>query len=492
MLPRTWNSLFSASAHRAPPPGSATQAGTSRPSPARRDQPRAAQVPLVLLPRHPADAAALAPAADRGSVDLPHRGPGRPPLDEDVQQLIVRLATENPHWGYQRVKGELLRLGVYVSATAIHTTLRRHQLGPTPRRTTTSWRAFLRQQAAGIVACDFFTVDTVWLRRLYVLFFIELDTRRVHLRGDRLRYQILPGRYHRPDQPRPGRRRLPARRDRRGRTGHRPGRLARRPRADGHRRPRRVRPGPGAGTDRRRHRQRPLLPRRHLRRGVPRRGSAAPARPHPGPLNPDQRRRRTVLRLPEVRTPLPCRHRRRRRPCRRGPPLPPPLQHDPAAPGAGRPHSGAGLHRTRWWPWPRVGLTFESGCSQLRADHGDDLGDPEAPEVWVLQRAGVGHRALEGSGQAHPCISLNVVTESKKSGAVVPEPSRPRIAHTGVPESPRKKSGRWCRIGAEVFVEGVSGRPRGAPQGEGNRDHETDDHHAGLRRWSGAGKRRAG
>src|SRR6266508_2422891 len=160
MLPRTWNSLFSASAHRAPPPGSATQAGTSRPSPARRDQPRAAQVPLVLLPRHPADAAALAPAADRGSVDLPHRGPGRPPLDEDVQQLIVRLATENPHWGYQRVKGELLRLGVYVSATAIHTTLRRHQLGPAPRRTTTSWRAFLRQQAAGIAACDFFTVGT--------------------------------------------------------------------------------------------------------------------------------------------------------------------------------------------------------------------------------------------------------------------------------------------------------------------------------------------
>jgi len=100
-----------------------------------------------------------------------------------VQQLIVRLATENPHWGYQRVKGELLRLGVYVSATAIHTTLRRHQLGPAPRRTTTSWRAFLRQQAAGIVACDFFTVDTVWLRRLYVLFFIELDTRRVHLAG---------------------------------------------------------------------------------------------------------------------------------------------------------------------------------------------------------------------------------------------------------------------------------------------------------------------
>ena len=70
-----------------------------------------------------------------------------------------------------------------VSATAIRTTLRRHGIDPTPRPTATTWRAFLRQQAAGILACDFFTVDTVWLRRLYVLFFIELDTRLVHLAG---------------------------------------------------------------------------------------------------------------------------------------------------------------------------------------------------------------------------------------------------------------------------------------------------------------------
>jgi hypothetical protein len=70
-----------------------------------------------------------------------------------------------------------------VSATAIHTTLHHHGLDPAPRRTTTTWRAFLRQQAAEVVACDFFTVDTVWLRRLYVLFFIELGTRRVHLAG---------------------------------------------------------------------------------------------------------------------------------------------------------------------------------------------------------------------------------------------------------------------------------------------------------------------
>jgi transposase InsO family protein len=97
--------------------------------------------------------------------------------------LVVRLAQENPRWGYQRIQGELQQLGVYISATAIRSTLRRHGFDPAPRRATTTWRALLRQQAAGIVACDFFTVDTIWLRRLDVLFFIELRTRRVHLAG---------------------------------------------------------------------------------------------------------------------------------------------------------------------------------------------------------------------------------------------------------------------------------------------------------------------
>jgi hypothetical protein len=118
-----------------------------------------------------------------GAWTYPHRRRGWPPVDDEVQQLIVRLASENPRWGYQRIQGELRHLGVRVSATATRTTLRRHGLDPAPRRTTTTWRAFLAQQAAGIVVCDFFTVDTVWLRRLSVLFFIELDTRRVHLAG---------------------------------------------------------------------------------------------------------------------------------------------------------------------------------------------------------------------------------------------------------------------------------------------------------------------
>jgi putative transposase len=81
-----------------------------------------------------------------------------------VQQLSIRLARDNPRWGYQRIKGELQHLGIRVSATTIRTTLGRHGLDPAPRRTTTTWRAFLRQQAARIVACDFFTVDTIWRR----------------------------------------------------------------------------------------------------------------------------------------------------------------------------------------------------------------------------------------------------------------------------------------------------------------------------------------
>lgn len=111
------------------------------------------------------------------------RGPGRPPLPTDVRELIVRLAIENPGWGYRRIRGELLKLGHDVSASAIRTTLRRRRVPPAPRRGGLAWPAFLRAQARGALACDFFAVETVRLRVLYVLFFIDLPTRCVFLPG---------------------------------------------------------------------------------------------------------------------------------------------------------------------------------------------------------------------------------------------------------------------------------------------------------------------
>jgi putative transposase len=108
---------------------------------------------------------------------------GRPPLPDQVQQLILRLARENPRWGYQRICGELLRLGCQISASSIRRVLRPHGVDPAPRRAPTTWRSFLRRQAGGSLACAFFTVDTVWLRRLYVLFVIDLGSRRVHVAG---------------------------------------------------------------------------------------------------------------------------------------------------------------------------------------------------------------------------------------------------------------------------------------------------------------------
>jgi putative transposase len=108
---------------------------------------------------------------------------GRPPICDEVRQLILRIGKENPRWGCLRIRGELAKLGLRVSATKIRTLLRASGLGPAPRRGGPTWGEFLRAQAQGILAFDFFTVETLSLRTLYVLFAIELGSRRVHVLG---------------------------------------------------------------------------------------------------------------------------------------------------------------------------------------------------------------------------------------------------------------------------------------------------------------------
>jgi transposase InsO family protein len=97
--------------------------------------------------------------------------------------LVLRLARENPRWGYRRIVGELAGVGVGVSATTVAKILRQAGVSPAAARIQLGWREFLRVHAESIIACDFFTVDTLWLGRLYVLFFLELSSRRVHFAG---------------------------------------------------------------------------------------------------------------------------------------------------------------------------------------------------------------------------------------------------------------------------------------------------------------------
>jgi transposase InsO family protein len=113
----------------------------------------------------------------------PHRRPGRPATPTDVRELVVRLARENPGWSYRQIQGELVGLGITLAASTVWTILRDGGIEPAPKRLEASWSAFLRQQAASILECDFLTVDTLFLKRFYVLFFIELGSRRVHLAG---------------------------------------------------------------------------------------------------------------------------------------------------------------------------------------------------------------------------------------------------------------------------------------------------------------------
>jgi putative transposase len=108
---------------------------------------------------------------------------GRPPIPDDVQELILRMGRDNPRWGCIRIRGELAKLGIRVSATKIRTLLRANGLGPAPRRDGPTWSEFLRSQAHGILALDFLTVETITLRTMHVLFAVHLGSRRVHVLG---------------------------------------------------------------------------------------------------------------------------------------------------------------------------------------------------------------------------------------------------------------------------------------------------------------------
>jgi hypothetical protein len=103
-------------------------------------------------------------------------------MNDELVALIVRLGRENRQWGCVRIQGELRKLGIRVSATSIRRVLRHHALGPIPRNGPT-WSEFLRAQANSVLATDFFTVDTISLKQLYVLFVIEISTREVHIPG---------------------------------------------------------------------------------------------------------------------------------------------------------------------------------------------------------------------------------------------------------------------------------------------------------------------
>ena len=110
---------------------------------------------------------------------------GRRPVSPDIAALIVRLATENPRWGYGRLQGELAKLGHTVGRSTVRAVLKRRHIPPAPRRgrRPSTWRQFLAQHRDVVLACDFFTVETLFLKTLYVLFFLEVGTRRVHLAG---------------------------------------------------------------------------------------------------------------------------------------------------------------------------------------------------------------------------------------------------------------------------------------------------------------------
>jgi len=113
----------------------------------------------------------------------PHGRPGRPAIAKGTTAVVLRLAKENPQWGYRRIHGELATMGIVIAPSSVWAILKRHGIDPSPRRSGPTWAEFLAAQAKGLMACDFFHVDTILLGRLYVLVFIHHDSRFVRIAG---------------------------------------------------------------------------------------------------------------------------------------------------------------------------------------------------------------------------------------------------------------------------------------------------------------------
>jgi hypothetical protein len=173
------------STRRAPTPHATATNELDRSRTDRRVHPTAARSPTPRAARHPGHHPALAPPADRPPLDRP-AGPAwstRPAIPGGLRALVLRLATENPTWGYRRIHGELAGLGCQIGASTVWKILHSAGIDPSTRRAGPSWSEFLRAQAHAILACDLFHLDTLTLHRLCAFFVIEHATRRVHILG---------------------------------------------------------------------------------------------------------------------------------------------------------------------------------------------------------------------------------------------------------------------------------------------------------------------